>query len=74
MILKMRRIYARIRAGRMFDKDGNLRQWWTNSTVTEYVNRTACFTKQYGDYYVKEVDEHVSHRVYWLCNYVDFLV
>lgn len=46
--------------GRMFDKDGNMRQWWTNRTVAEYVNRTGCFTKQYSEYYVKEVEDNVS--------------
>lgn len=44
----------------MFDKDGNMRQWWTNRTVAEYVNRTGCFTKQYSEYYVKEVEDNVS--------------
>lgn len=46
--------------GRQFDKDGNMRQWWTNKTISEYVDRTECFIKQYDDYYIPEVDEHVS--------------
>lgn len=44
----------------MFDKDGNMRQWWSNKTVEEYVNRTACFIKQYDEFYLPEVDDHVS--------------
>lgn len=49
--------------GRMFDKGGDLRQWWTNETIVEYVNRTNCFVKQYGSYYVPEVKEYV--RLKW---------
>lgn len=45
----------------MFDKDGNMRQWWSNKTVEEYVNRTACFINQYGNFYLPEVDDHASH-------------
>lgn len=44
----------------MYDKDGNMRQWWTNTTIKEYINRTSCFIKQYGNYYLTEVDEFVS--------------
>lgn len=47
-------------SGRQFDKDGNLRQWWTNKTVEEYVNRTTCFINQYGSYYLPEISEYVS--------------
>lgn len=49
-------------AGRQFDKDGNLKQWWTNSTVREYVNRTACFVQQYNGYYIAEAEDYVSYR------------
>jgi hypothetical protein len=33
-----------------------MRQWWTNSTVEEYVNRTACFIEQYSNYRLEEID------------------
>lgn len=46
--------------GRQFDKNGNMRQWWTNRTIAEYINRTECFIKQYSSYYIKEIDEYVS--------------
>ncbi|XP_052127509.1 endothelin-converting enzyme 2 isoform X2 [Frankliniella occidentalis] len=42
--------------GRLFDRDGNMRPWWSNATVAEYENRTACFVKQYGDYFLPEVE------------------
>lgn len=43
----------------MFDKNGNMRQWWSNKTVEEYVNRTVCFINQYSSYYLPEADDHV---------------
>lgn len=46
--------------GRQFDKNGNMRQWWTNKTINEYINRTECFIKQYDSYYIPEIDDHVS--------------
>lgn len=49
--------------GRQFDKDGNMRQWWTNKTISEYINRTQCFIKQYDEYYIPEVEEHVSAEI-----------
>ncbi|XP_067011967.2 neprilysin-11 [Anabrus simplex] len=42
--------------GRKYDKDGNLRQWWSNKTIAEYVNRTDCFIKQYSSYKLPEVN------------------
>ncbi|XP_062556041.1 neprilysin-like [Armigeres subalbatus] len=47
-------------SGRQFDKNGNLKQWWTNNTVREYINRTACFVRQYSGYYVKEADDYID--------------
>ncbi|KAJ1522749.1 hypothetical protein ONE63_001906 [Megalurothrips usitatus] len=46
--------------GRLFDRDGNMRPWWSNGTVAEYENRTACFVKQYGDYFLPEVEMNVD--------------
>ncbi|XP_053669147.1 neprilysin-2 [Anopheles marshallii] len=47
-------------SGRQFDKNGNLKQWWTNKTVQEYVNRTMCFVKQYSQYYIPEADDYID--------------
>lgn len=46
--------------GRMFDKVGNMRQWWTNKTVEEYINRTYCFINQYNEYFIPEISENVG--------------
>lgn len=47
-------------SGRMFDKMGNMRQWWTNATIIEYINRTECFIDQYSKYHLEDIDEFVS--------------
>lgn len=39
-------------AGREYDKEGNLRPWWQNSSLEAFKNRTACMTEQYGRYIV----------------------
>lgn len=37
-----------------------MRQWWTNRTIAEYINRTECFIKQYNSYYIQEIDDYVT--------------
>ncbi|XP_053853707.1 endothelin-converting enzyme 1 isoform X1 [Vidua macroura] len=38
--------------GREYDKDGNLRPWWKNSSVEAFKHQTACMVEQYGNYTV----------------------
>lgn len=45
--------------GRKYDKYGNYRQWWSNSTIDKFENLTKCFVNQYSQFYVPEVDDHV---------------
>ncbi|KAL0121382.1 hypothetical protein PUN28_006713 [Cardiocondyla obscurior] len=47
-------------SGRCYDSDGNLRQWWTNDTISEYSERTQCFIDHYNSYYEKEVDNYID--------------
>ncbi|XP_073814712.1 M13 family metallopeptidase neprilysin 5 [Musca autumnalis] len=47
-------------SGRMFDKNGNMVQWWSNETISEYVNRTECFVEQYGRYYLDDIEEYID--------------
>lgn len=39
-------------AGREYDKDGNLRPWWKNSSVEAFKRQTECMVEQYGNYSV----------------------
>ncbi|KAL8198225.1 UNVERIFIED_CONTAM: Endothelin-converting enzyme 1 [Gekko kuhli] len=36
--------------GREYDKDGNLRSWWKNSSVEAFKQQTECMVAQYGNY------------------------
>ena len=36
--------------GRQYDKEGNMRQWWNNDTITEFRSRAQCIIDQYSTY------------------------
>uniref|UniRef100_UPI00398E758E phosphate-regulating neutral endopeptidase PHEX isoform X2 n=1 Tax=Pristiophorus japonicus TaxID=55135 RepID=UPI00398E758E len=38
-------------SGRKYDKNGNLHQWWSNVSISNFNDRTECMVKQYNDYY-----------------------
>ncbi|KGL72628.1 Endothelin-converting enzyme 1, partial [Tinamus guttatus] len=38
--------------GREYDKDGNLRPWWKNSSVEAFKRQTECMVEQYSNYTV----------------------
>ncbi|XP_012215455.1 endothelin-converting enzyme homolog isoform X2 [Linepithema humile] len=47
-------------SGRHYDSDGNLRQWWTNETISEYKEKTKCFINHYSTYYESEIDGYID--------------
>ncbi|XP_034934335.1 neprilysin-1-like [Chelonus insularis] len=42
--------------GRQHDKDGNLMQWWNNSTVEAFRARAKCIVDQYSRYKLREIN------------------
>ncbi|XP_022241235.1 endothelin-converting enzyme homolog isoform X2 [Limulus polyphemus] len=46
--------------GRKYDKNGNLKQWWKNKTIEEFLERTKCFIDQYSSYSIN--DDHVNGK------------
>uniref|UniRef100_A0A8C6KER4 endothelin-converting enzyme 1 n=1 Tax=Nothobranchius furzeri TaxID=105023 RepID=A0A8C6KER4_NOTFU len=46
--------------GREYDKEGNLRPWWQNSSVEGFRQRTECMVEQYSRYTVN--GEHVNGK------------
>ncbi|CAM5164164.1 unnamed protein product, partial [Natator depressus] len=46
--------------GREYDKEGNLRPWWQNSSLEAFKNRTECMMEQYSKYMVN--GEHVNGK------------
>ncbi|XP_065114436.1 phosphate-regulating neutral endopeptidase PHEX isoform X2 [Paramisgurnus dabryanus] len=48
--------------GRKYDKDGNLDQWWTNSSITRFNEKTQCMIDQYNGYYWMEAGLNVRGK------------
>lgn len=46
--------------GREYDKDGNLRSWWKNSSVEAFKKQTQCMTEQYSNYSINH--EHLNGK------------
>lgn len=46
--------------GRRYDKDGNLKQWWTEDTLREYEHRVQCIVEQYSQYNVTQLGENFT--------------
>lgn len=42
--------------GRQNDKDGNAIPWWTNATLTAFIEKAQCIVDQYDNIRVPEVD------------------
>ncbi|KAK0648606.1 hypothetical protein B0T16DRAFT_444608 [Cercophora newfieldiana] len=52
--------------GRHYDQNGNLTDWWTNTTVKAFEERAQCFVDQYSNYTVPGPDKkplHVNGRL-----------
>ncbi|KAK3095559.1 hypothetical protein FSP39_016105 [Pinctada imbricata] len=43
-------------AGRQYDIDGNLRQWWSKEVINRFKKQTQCIINQYGNFTVPEAD------------------
>lgn len=37
-------------AGRNFDKDGNMLNWWSNYSAEHFKEQSQCMVKQYGNF------------------------
>jgi putative endopeptidase len=42
--------------GRQFDKNGNLKDWWTERSAKQFEKRAACVEKQFSSYKVEELN------------------
>ncbi|KAK3104371.1 hypothetical protein FSP39_000406 [Pinctada imbricata] len=42
--------------GRQYDKDGNLKQWWTSEVIDKFKGQAECIINQYGNFSVPEAD------------------
>ncbi|XP_072047613.1 endothelin-converting enzyme homolog [Amphiura filiformis] len=40
--------------GRQYDKNGNLKQWWSNGSISQFKDRAQCIVDQYSKYRMPE--------------------
>jgi endothelin-converting enzyme/putative endopeptidase len=45
-------------SGRKYDKDGNLKDWWSDEDARKFSERAACIVDQYGAYKVGDVNQN----------------
>ena len=51
--------------GRQYDREGNMRQWWNNDTITEFRKRAQCIIDQYNTYTLQPFGYKVSQINTW---------
>lgn len=56
--------------GRKYDSNGNLDQWWSNSSVTAFTEKTKCMIDQYNDYQWEEAGLNVRSRMHHYTSHV----
>lgn len=49
--------------GREYDKDGNLRQWWQNSSVEAFKHQTQCMVEQYSNFSINKEPLNGKHTL-----------
>lgn len=51
------------KTGRQYDKDGNLKQWWNNATISAFRDRAQCIIDQYSRYKVNELGLYMNGKM-----------
>ncbi|XP_077582062.1 endothelin-converting enzyme 1 [Stigmatopora nigra] len=49
--------------GREYDREGNLRSWWKNSSVEAFKKQTQCMVEQYGNYSINQEPLNGRHTL-----------
>lgn len=49
--------------GSQYDKNGNLQNWWTNSSRDAFQEASKCITTQYGQYKVGNVNVSIVYVI-----------
>jgi predicted metalloendopeptidase len=45
--------------GRLYDKHGNVREWWDNETIAKFEDKATCIEKQYSEYTLPQISMNV---------------
>ncbi|XP_065200179.1 neprilysin-1 isoform X2 [Planococcus citri] len=46
--------------GRLFDKSGNMKEWWNNATIQAFKKQIQCIINQYSDYKIDEINLYLN--------------
>ena len=46
--------------GRLFDKDGNLKKWWSEFSIKHFQEKTKCLIKQYNQYTLADIGQSID--------------
>ena len=55
--------YNTMITGRQFDKDGNMRMWWSEKAVQVFNERAKCFMDQYSKYDISGTPVSVTYNL-----------
>lgn len=50
-------------AGRQYDKNGNLKQWWDDHVIREFKKQAQCMINQYGNFTIDTIGLQVFNSV-----------
>ncbi len=54
LILKKQRLWksdvSLLHVGREFNETGQMEEWWTQTSVDNFIDRTLCYIEQYSDF------------------------
>ncbi|VDM18285.1 unnamed protein product [Wuchereria bancrofti] len=53
--------------GRLYDKYGNIRQWWDNATIEKFEMKTKCIEDQYSAFVLEQIGMKVNGRSTKVC-------
>ncbi|KAI6175220.1 Membrane metallo-endopeptidase-like 1 [Aphelenchoides fujianensis] len=48
--------------GRLYDKLGNIRQWWNNETIVKFEEKAHCIEEQYSNYVLDQISMRINGR------------
>jgi membrane metallo-endopeptidase-like protein 1 len=60
MVIGHEMIHGFDNRGRQYDKSGNMKQWWANSSIEGFNQRVQCVIDQYSNYTVEEINMNIN--------------
>lgn len=60
---RINNMFSLLFKGREYDKEGNLRLWWKNSSVEAFKKQTQCMVEQYGNYSINKEPVNGLHTL-----------